>query len=101
MICVVGDGNVGVQEIMVESTFTLRHLAEASIQSDLQRLTHTDDGVNHARRQPAGQEQLGLGVLLRDTSTLGGAGDRTSILPVTSQPEVSLKSFDKESVFYI
>ena len=32
--------------------------------------SRTDAGVNNARRQPARQEQLGLGVLLRDTSTL-------------------------------
>lgn len=36
-------------------------------------LTHsyTDGGVSHARRHPARREQLGLGVLLKDTSTLG------------------------------
>ena len=56
--------------------FHFGHLADASIQSDLQRLIHTNGGVNHARRQPARQEQLRLSVLLRDTSTLGGAGDR-------------------------
>ena len=60
------------------------HLADAFIQSNLQWLIHTNCGVNHLRRQPACQEQLGLSVLL--TSTLGGAGDRTSNLPVTSQP---------------
>ena len=32
--------------------------------------SHTDGGVNHARRQPARQEQSGWGVLLRDTLTL-------------------------------
>ena len=32
--------------------------------------THIDGGVNHARRQPARQEQSWWGVLLRDTSTL-------------------------------
>ena len=32
--------------------------------------SHTDGGVNNARRQPARREQLGCGVLLRDTSTL-------------------------------
>ena len=32
--------------------------------------THTDGGVSHAGRQPARREQLGLGALLRDTSTL-------------------------------
>ena len=30
----------------------------------------TDSRVNHARRQPASQEQLGFSVLLRDTSTI-------------------------------
>ena len=39
--------------------------------------------IHHARRQPARREQLGGGVLLRDTSTLS---DRTNNLPVTSQP---------------
>jgi len=36
-------------------------------------LTHsyTDGSVSHARRHPARWEQLGLGVLLMDTSTLG------------------------------
>ena len=43
--------------------------------------SHTDGGVSHARRQPAHREQLGRGVLLRDTSTLA-----TSNLPVISQP---------------
>jgi len=35
--------------------------------------SYTDGGVSHARRHPACQEQLGLGVLLllMDTSTLG------------------------------
>ena len=46
--------------------------------------------VSHARRQLARWEQLGLGVLLRDTSrdtsTLGVAGNRTSNLPITRQP---------------
>ena len=47
--------------------------------------THTD--VNHARRHPARREQWWWGVLLRDTSTLGGGvRDRTSNLPVTSWP---------------
>ena len=32
--------------------------------------SHTDGRVNHARRQPDRPQQLGLGVLLRDTSTL-------------------------------
>ena len=32
--------------------------------------SHTDGGVSHAGRQPAGREQLGLGALLKDTSTL-------------------------------
>ena len=32
---------------------------------------HTDGRVNHARRQPAPQEQLGLSVLIRDKTTLG------------------------------
>ena len=38
------------------------------------------------------QEQSGWGVSLSDTSTLGGAGDRTSNLPVTSQPTHSTSS---------
>ena len=33
-------------------------------------LLHTDGGVDHARRQLAGQERSGGGVLLRDTQTL-------------------------------
>jgi len=32
--------------------------------------SYTDGGVDHARQQPAGREQLRLGVLLGDTSTL-------------------------------
>ena len=50
--------------------------------------SHTDGGVSHAMRRPARREQLGLGALLRDTSTLSHEepGDRTSHLPVTSQP---------------
>jgi hypothetical protein len=32
--------------------------------------SHTDGGVSHAGRQPAGREQLGLGALLKDTSAL-------------------------------
>ena len=47
--------------------------------------SHPDGGVSHAGRQPARQEQSGRGVSLRDTQ-LGGAGARTSDLPVTSQP---------------
>ena len=34
----------------------LGQLADAFIQSDLQQLKHTNGGVNHARRQPDGQE---------------------------------------------
>ena len=51
--------------------------------------SHTDGGVSHARRQPARRE---LTVRVRclaqghlDTQ-LGGAGDRTNNLQVTSQP---------------
>ena len=51
--------------------------------------SRTDGGVNHARRQPARRE---LTVRVRclaqghlDTQ-LGGAGDRTNNLQVTSQP---------------
>jgi len=33
--------------------------------------SYTDGGVSHSRRHPARREQLGLGVLLMDTSTLG------------------------------
>ena len=33
-------------------------------------LVHTHIYVSYARRQPAHQEQLGLGALLRDTTTL-------------------------------
>ena len=47
---------------------------------------YTYSGVNQARRQPAGQEQSGLSTSLRDTSTLAGAGDRTSNHTVTIQP---------------
>ena len=32
--------------------------------------SHTEGGVNHARQQPARQEQLGGGFCIRDTSTL-------------------------------
>jgi hypothetical protein len=50
--------------------------------------SHTDGGVSHAGRQPARREPLGGGILLREhlDTQLGGAGDRTSNLPVTSQP---------------
>ena len=51
--------------------------------------SHTDGGVSHARRQPARQEQLGLGALLRDTSTL--AGVRASNLAVGSQSATPLE----------
>jgi len=63
-----------------------------NIQSALHCLTFThsyahsftDGGANHARQQPSGREQLGLDVLLRDTSTLGLG--RTTNLPVARQP---------------
>jgi len=53
----------------------VQHLHIAFIQSALQycltfTLSYTDGGANHARQQPTLREQLGLGVLLRDTSTL-------------------------------
>ena len=49
---------------------------------------HPDGGDSHAGRQPAGQERSGRGVCSGTPrySTLGGAGGRTSNLPVTSQP---------------
>uniref|UniRef100_A0A8C5A9C0 N-ethylmaleimide-sensitive factor attachment protein, beta b n=1 Tax=Gadus morhua TaxID=8049 RepID=A0A8C5A9C0_GADMO len=49
--------------------------------------SHTDGGVNHARRQPARQERSWGDISLWDTSTrkLGGAGDRTSNLSVTTR----------------
>ena len=50
--------------------------------------THTDGGVNHARRQPARREQAGLRCLAQgrlDTRQREARG-RTSNLPVTSQP---------------
>ena len=43
-----------------------------TISPDIHPFTHTithRSGVNHARRQPARREQLGLGALLRETST--------------------------------
>ena len=55
------------------------HLYSAFIQSSFQYCltfihscthSHTNGGVDSARRQPARWEQLGLGDLLRDTSTL-------------------------------
>ena len=56
------------------------HLAETFIQ-------HIDGRVNHARRKPAHQEQLGLIVFLRDTSTSNYQpfGYKTTALP----PELS------------
>ena len=48
--------------------------------------SHTGGGANHARRQPARQEQrrcLAQGHL---STQLGGDGDRTSDLAVTSHP---------------
>ena len=48
----------------------------------------TDGGVSLARRQPARQEQLGFGRCLAQghlDNQLGGTGDRTRSLPVTSQ----------------
>ena len=44
---------------------------------------HTDGGVDHARRQPARREQLGWGVLLRDTSTLEDPGIKLATLRLT------------------
>ena len=69
--------------LLVNLNFTFR---EFSRRFCPKRLIHSDGGVNHARQQPAGEEQLGLSVLLRDTSTLGGVEDQTSNVPVTSQP---------------
>ena len=44
---------------------------------------YTDGAVNHARKQPAGQEQLGLGILLRDTSKF--SLEEPGIQPATFQ----------------
>jgi hypothetical protein len=70
----------------------LGHLADAFVQRDLHQLIHT---LTHRRqnqpckRQPARQEQLGLSVLLRDTSTRGSWGQRTlGWEPSTFGPEV-------------
>lgn len=50
------------------------HLQSPFVQSTLHRLTFshscTDSGVKHARQQPARRVQLGLGVFLREPSTL-------------------------------
>ena len=55
--------------------------------------THSNavGGVHHARRQPARREQSGLRRLAQGhlDTRLGGAGNRTSSLPVTSQPRSS------------
>ena len=50
--------------------------------------SHSDGAVNQAGRQPARQEPSGWGGLAQGhlRTPLGGAGDRTSNLPVTSQP---------------
>ena len=45
------------------------HLSKATY-NNIKTFAHTDGGVNHAGRQPARQEQLGLDALLSDTSTL-------------------------------
>ena len=42
------------------------------VHPSMHTFAHHDGGVNRASPQPAGQEQSGWGVLLRDTSTLGG-----------------------------
>ena len=47
--------------------------------------SHSDGGVSHAGRQPARWEQIGWGVLLRDTSTLG--------FQVSVEPGFELTSF--------
>ena len=61
------------------------HLALSSKATHIHAHSLTIGKVKHARRQSARQEQLGLGVFLRDIMTLiGGAGDRTSNLSVTS-----------------
>ena len=51
---------------------TFIQIALQYCQTFIHSFTHspTDGGVNHARGQPARWEQLGLGALLRDTSTL-------------------------------
>jgi len=48
-------------------------MATKALHIALHLLTHsyTDGGVSHAWRHPARLEQLGLRVLLMDTSTLG------------------------------
>ena len=56
---------------------------------------HTDGSNGHAGRQPARLEQSRLGAMLSDdtaslSTRLGGAGDRTSDLAVTSQPALPL-----------
>ena len=50
---------------------------------------HTDGGVGHAGRQPARRGAVRVEASRSgNTSTLGGAGDRTSDPPVTSQSAV-------------
>ena len=46
-------------------TFTLRAFSKRLTPVNAHIHTHTDGGVDHARRQPARQEQLGWGVLAR------------------------------------
>ena len=49
-------------------------------------MINTHPGRSQPCKATAHQDQLGFSVLLSDTSTVGGARDRTSILPVTGQP---------------
>ena len=62
--------------------------------------SYTDGRVTHARRLPALQEQLGLrcpgqGHL---TTQLGGAGDRTRDLPVSSPPTLPAEALPPDDL---
>ena len=55
--------------LLVSLLLQLGHLADAFIQSDLHRLIHTLTQRQQSQPCKARQEQLGLSVLLKDTST--------------------------------
>ena len=64
--------------------------------------SHTDGGVSHARRQPARREQLGLGALLKHTSTLSQEEPEIGRnLQITSQPALPPELLPLHNNFHI
>ena len=60
--------------------------------------THIDGRVNHARRQPARQEQLGLSVSLRESSTLSY---KTALPPELSWPVLLLNQINQITYYLL